>query len=133
MRVIPVAALLAALFVVGCSSRPSLVGEWKSTGVKPTSFTFRDDGTAVLGIDFRGQSIRANAKYTLNQNRLVITDIQPVLGGMEAIPGVGSMSSGMLANMDLGEVNLQISWKSNDEILLSGNVLAEGNFKRVKN
>jgi len=133
MRVISVAGLAAAMFLLGCSSRPSLVGEWKSTGVKPTSLTFREDGTALLSIDLRGQAISADATYTLDQNRLTIKDIKPNMGGLEAIPGVGAIGQGIANEMNMGELNLQISWKSADEILVSGNVLAEGSFRRVKN
>jgi len=134
MRAFAPALLAVFIALTGCRESPNLVGTWESTGVKPTKLEFRDDGTAKLVARVMGQELAANAKYTFEQNRLTITEIKPdtsALGQIPGVGGIGGIGGEVLRNMDLGDLNLQVSWKSPDEILITGDPIAEGNFRRV--
>lgn len=119
---LPILAVACAFLVAGCQQQPSLVGKWKTEGIKGTQIEFRSDRTVVFGINFRGMSMELAGKYSQEKNRVTISDWQSA-SNLPIPPGILNEAIGQ-------EIVIQIAWKNADEILVSGNLILEGTYKR---
>jgi hypothetical protein len=117
---IPLVALTA------CSAEPSIKGKWEATDGRPVTLTFGQD-TADWTVDMFGQSIAISGKYTRDGNRIRIKNLE--------LPG-GKNFAKMIApkvaeiNLEVG-VDAMVSFKNNDEIVLTGDKLIDGSYRRI--
>lgn len=122
--------VLLSLVSTGCREDRSLVGKWQSTGIRPATITFNSDGTARFELKIRGRQIEVGGNYQEDQNRVNITQISMDQSGLQGLEGVGAAIANELIPK---ETTLEISWKGPDEIVVNGNLIASGGYKRVKN
>lgn len=127
MRIATLALIPFFLLLSGCQSR-SIVGTWESTGITPLRIVFNSDSTFEAQPLQRNVQVTVGGKYELYENRLVLTEVKarlpegsPYKNAVETI--VGSMPS--------QDQTVTLSWKTNDEIILDGQGMVRGGFKRV--
>ena len=124
MRAIPIFSLmLVALTLTGCQSR-SIVGTWESTGAFPIRVTFESNGKFSMTPPSGNADVKLTADYELIENRLKITDLKVDLPE-------DNMFSGF-ANQMTTDQELTMNWKTDDEIVLEGEGILRGGFKRVE-
>ena len=120
-------AVLCLGLLSGCAPQ-TLTGTWKASDGRPLTLILDEAKNAEIVIEAMGQSISIVGKYKLEQNRLAITDLKLKLAG-EA--GMLNMA-GMLGTQLPTKADATLGWKNNDEILLSGDKILEGSYRREK-
>ncbi len=118
---LPLLALLNA-----CSSEPSIKGTWEASDGRPVTLVF-GEGSANWSVEMFGQSVAISGNYTREGNRLKIKDLE--------LPGSKDMAK-MLApkiasiNLEVG-VDAMVNFKNDDEMILTGDKLVDGAYRRV--
>ncbi len=125
-----VSIVLVSLISAGCREDRSLVGKWQSTGIRPAAIAFNSDGTVSFELKVRGREIEVSGNYQEDQNRVKISGISMNQSGLQGLEGIGAAIANELIPK---ETTLEISWKGPDEIVVNGNLIASGGYKRVKN
>lgn len=126
MRLSNFLILVPILALTACTNEPSIKGTWEATDGRPVTLIF-GEGTAEFTVEMFGQSIAIAGNYTRDGNRVKIKDLE--------LPGSKDMAK-MIApkfadiNLELG-VDAMVSFKTNDEIILTGDKLIDGSYRRV--
>jgi len=70
-KIFIISALVVAIgIMMGCGSKETLIGQWKSTDGSNTTYQFNEDGT---GIEKKGDEITKDITYTTEGDKLTIT------------------------------------------------------------
>lgn len=126
MRLANVLLLIPLIVLIGCTNEPSIKGTWESTDGRPVTLTF-GEGTAEWAVDMFGQSVSISGNYTRDRNRIKLTDLE-IPGGKEFT----KMLAPKIANVNLEVgVDAMVSFKNNDEIVLTGDKLIDGSYRRT--
>ncbi|MEZ5162196.1 MAG: hypothetical protein R2688_00285 [Fimbriimonadaceae bacterium] len=104
--------------MVGCKKQ-TLVGKWKSD-ILPLEIEFLSDQTMNMTMS-QGVTVNAVGKWKQEGPRLTMSDFQ-----LQGLPG-------MFGNMgDMAkEQTVELSWKSDKQIILTGGGFISGAFTRV--
>jgi hypothetical protein len=119
--------LVAATTLVGCRTSRNIVGVWESDGAITRELKLNEDGTLEYEMSFGAMNGKLTGEYKIDRNRIVLDKLGAKAGGitMKELPP-------MVSEMAQGEHGATFSWKTDDEILISGGML-DGAYKRVKN
>ncbi|MFM9873925.1 MAG: hypothetical protein ACKVQS_10735 [Fimbriimonadaceae bacterium] len=126
MRLANVLILIPLIALSACDAEPSIKGTWEATDGRPVTLIF-GEGTAEWSVEMIGQSIAISGTYTRDRNRVIIKNLE--------LPG-GKDFAKMLApkiaevNLEVG-VDAMVSFKTNDEIVLTGDKLIDGSYRRI--
>lgn len=124
MRPLSIIAIIAVSFIsLGCSKR-SLTGTWESTGLVPARITFNADKTFQIQPSTKAKDVVIAGNYSVIENRIKLTDVNVEVP--ENTP-FKTLINGFKTDQDL-----TLSWKTDDEIILDGQGMLRGGFKRVK-
>lgn len=124
-----IGALLPALILVGCQNPRTLYGTWESTGNNPVRITFSPDGIVTLRPSGMARNIELTGQYRLVENKIKMENMSVDLPDNNPMKGLADRYlEGGATNMDL-----TLSWKTDDEIVLDGSGMLRGGFSRVEN
>ena len=119
------ALCLVAMVCLASCKRQSIVGEWQALDGRPFTLALKPDGKVELTAEGAGMSFSLVGTYTVDENRLHVKDLQSPMAN--AMPG-GMAAMGGSA---LGEpIDCTYSWKNEREMVLSGNPILAGSYKR---
>lgn len=118
---------ISLLALPGCQ-RQSVVGTWAASDNRPITLILDAADNAEIKIGAMGQSVSVVGKYKLDQNRLVINDLKLKLAGEAGMLNL----AGMLGTQLPTKASATLGWKNNEEILLSGDKILEGSYRREK-
>jgi hypothetical protein len=111
----------------GCAPQ-TLTGTWEATDGRPVTLILDEAKNAEIVFEAMGQSISIVGKYKLEQNRLAVSDLKLKLAGEAGMLNL----AGMLGTQLPTKADATLGWKNNDEILLSGDKILEGSYRREK-
>lgn len=125
------AILVVGLTLAGCSAARTLDGTWVSDGQTPTTVTVTGDAfkqsASVMGTSF---TVTGKGAYDDKALTLTVTEMKLDMPG--APPQLVTAATEKLPKESI----INVSWKNNDEIVLStagpGQINATGSFKRQK-
>ncbi len=122
--VLALTLLFAGVLASGCQRR-SLEGAWEAVGVRPIVLTFEPGGRYTVTTPLV-EALVARGEYRLDGSNLVLDRPKVEVAG-EA--GVELGLDGRALNR-LGAGRFQVAWKSQDEIVLTGDGLLAGGYRR---
>ncbi len=101
------------------------MGSWESTRAPGLEVTFRSDGTYGVTLpDQLGPGAEISGNYEVDRNRVRLT--QPKLA-VELPFGVPTPD---LSRFFPDQIDLDVAFKTDDEVVIAGNMMLQGNYKR---
>ena len=113
------ALIIILILAMGGCKKQTLIGKWKSD-IAPIEIEFKSDQTMTMTMS-QGVTVSAVGKWNQEGPRLTMSDFQ-----LQGLPG-------MFGNMDdmQKEQTVELSWKSDQQIILTGGGFISGAFTRV--
>jgi len=117
MRRITALGFAAALIIVGCQSKPSLVGDWTASQTTQnmtatTEWSFKDGGKMTMKTEAMGQKMTVEGDYTLEEKKLTMTPTK------FDIPGLPAEVAKQLEK-EKKPTSFTVEFKSADEVVIS--------------
>lgn len=121
----PLLGVTLVLLAMCACKRETIVGDWTALDGRPFTMSLRTDGSFTMSVQAGGMDVDLVGQYTLEENRLKVTGLKsPMAGGMFGMPG---MAPGLDEDIDC-----TFAWKNKEEIVLSGNPILAGSYRRKK-
>lgn len=118
-------ALMVLVTLVGCRSEPSIQGNWVASDGRPVELIL-DSGQATIRIQAFGQSADLTGNYSKDLNRLKIEQIKLP----ETLEGARTRLGGRALSELPDNIDATISFKNENEMVISGHKLIDGSYKR---
>ena len=109
---------LLLVSVTGCKSQ-SLAGKWKSD-LLPVEIEFKPGGDLVMTMK-EPVTVNINGKWKQEGPRLTLSGMK-IDGMLSSMPGADKLTQ---------DQTVELSWKSDDQIILTGGGFISGAFTRV--
>lgn len=132
MRILVIFFLLAfALILGGCAAARTLEGTWASDGTVPMTLTMAGTSyKSTANVNGVSVTVTGKAVYDDKAGRLTVSEMK-----LEA-PGAPQQMLDMAASQMPKEIEFNVSWKSNDEVVVSSTAQnamgGSGTYKRQK-
>jgi len=132
MRILAIFFLLAfALLIGGCAAARTLEGTWASDGTVPMTLTIAGTSyKSTANVNGVSVTVTGKAVYDDKAGRLTVSEMK-----LEA-PGAPQQMLDMAASQMPKEVEFSVSWKNNDEVVVSSTAQnamgGSGTYKRQK-